>query len=98
MRRYPYLLYPLVWFFPPLHELVHCLICWCYGLRVVDLQFRSMRFEGFNSDAECLHQIHDSPLSVVVVMVCLVCFFYYLWNDVELWSRLRRKKDSKNYV
>lgn len=87
-KRYPYLLYPLIFMFPPVHELGHVFIAWLFNVKVVKLEFALTTFENKGSALHWFFQgLWDFPIFQILFIISVVCMFlfvYYLLKDSGL--------------
>ena len=86
-----YLLYPLIWLIPPIHEVGHVLICWFFGLKVVSIEM--MRMTYLASDGHIVHYFH---WFYQWVLPCIISFSALIYICRYIDDYIEKKKVVNN--
>lgn len=86
--KYLYLLYPVIWLFPPVHEMGHVFICWLTGSRVTSLYFDSMFHEVYANNLFQIFHTYYEIVSSVIPLICFIIIWYiYLKEKLEVKAK-----------
>jgi hypothetical protein len=93
--KYYFLLYlPIVYLVPPLHETVHVLIGWMFGVRTVSLGLSITYLESTGSTTHwMLQNIWDSYFMMTTLcLISITMFIHYYFETHHIrvdWDRIR---------
>lgn len=100
--KYYFLLYfPILWIFPPSHEMVHALVAWAFGVEVTGIEFGWTSYTYLSTKGSSLHwfiqhSVWDSYyVMTALCVVCIVSFTYYCLKAHHVvinvnWDKIRR--------
>lgn len=84
-KRYPYLLYPLIFMFPPVHEIGHVFIAWIFNVKIIVLDYAKVTYDNTGSSVHWqLQGLWDMPIFYILFVTAITGLFlsaYYYLKD-----------------
>ena len=87
-----YYLYPMVLYFPPLHELLHVLICYCFNVKVYSLELTKVTHDyTSNIYFEFINKVVIDNVTFIIALMCFVIFVCH-----EIFKNVNRRNINKS--
>lgn len=93
-NKYYFLLYfPILYLTPPLHETVHVLLAWLFGVKVTAVEFALTTFQSKGSNMHWfLQDFWDNSIMLALCLGCILFFIYYCLKAHHV--KIRRIQDD----